>query len=155
MNARPEEVQLLPGWGDKKVQRWCQAVREPFRSKKAAKRGLSSEQTPGESRDLSNPDVESVTPMIQANANVPERGDTTDAGQRLSTRPAEDVAVVEPVEHEGESLRDSTGEKPKMQSIVTPTSGSVDSSAPSRKRPASPDMSDGVMAALTKLRQNG
>jgi DNA excision repair protein ERCC-1 len=132
VNARPEEVLLLPGWGEKKVQRWCQAVREPFRVRKAAKRVLDSEETAGTLRDLSNPKGESVTHMMQSDANAPKHGDISDAGQRLSTRPAEDVAVVEPDEHVG-----------------------AEASAPSRKRPASPEMSDGVMAALAKLRQNG
>ena len=152
VNARPEEVMLLPGWGEKKVQRWCQAVREPFRVRKAAKRVLDSEQTPGASRDLSNPESESVTPRIQSNANPPERGEISDAGQRLSTIPAEDIV---PDEHEGEALVDSAREKPKLQSIVRSASGGAERSAPSRKRPASPDLSDGVMAALAKLRQNG
>ncbi len=152
VNARPEEVLLLPGWGEKKVQRWCQAVREPFRVRKAAKRVLDSEETAGTLKDLSNPEGESVTHMMQSDANAPKHGDISDAGQRFSTRPAEDVAVVEPDEH---ALGDSAREKPKIQSIVGQSSGGAESSAPSRKRPASPEMSDGVMAALAKLRQNG
>ncbi|KAF2667305.1 DNA repair protein rad10, partial [Microthyrium microscopicum] len=31
INAQPEEISLIAGWGEKKVQRWCGAVREPFR----------------------------------------------------------------------------------------------------------------------------
>ena len=40
VNAAPEEISLVAGWGGKKVQRWCSTVREPFRVKKAAKRGV-------------------------------------------------------------------------------------------------------------------
>ncbi|KFY35399.1 hypothetical protein V494_05948, partial [Pseudogymnoascus sp. VKM F-4513 (FW-928)] len=40
VNARPEEVAVLSGWGEKKVKRWTEVVREPFRVAKAAKRGL-------------------------------------------------------------------------------------------------------------------
>ncbi|KAI4210804.1 MAG: hypothetical protein LQ351_006386 [Letrouitia transgressa] len=40
INARPEEVGMIPGWGEKKTQRWCGTVSEPFRVKKAAKRGV-------------------------------------------------------------------------------------------------------------------
>ncbi|KAF2842146.1 DNA repair protein rad10, partial [Patellaria atrata CBS 101060] len=40
INARPEEVALVAGWGEKKVHRWCNSVREPFRVKKTAKRGV-------------------------------------------------------------------------------------------------------------------
>lgn len=40
VNARPEEIGGLAGWGEKKVQRWCETVRDPFRVKKAARRGI-------------------------------------------------------------------------------------------------------------------
>ncbi|MCJ1357714.1 MAG: ssDNA endonuclease and repair protein rad10 [Icmadophila ericetorum] len=45
VNARPEEIGNITGWGEKKVQRWCGTVREPFRMKKAAKRGIERENT--------------------------------------------------------------------------------------------------------------
>src|ERR1700760_66058 len=41
INAQPEEVSLIAGWGQKKVQRWTTAVREPFRSARAAKKVLT------------------------------------------------------------------------------------------------------------------
>ncbi|KAL8745996.1 MAG: hypothetical protein Q9190_001922 [Brigantiaea leucoxantha] len=40
VNASPEEIGMIPGWGEKKVQRWYGAVSEPFRVEKAAKRGV-------------------------------------------------------------------------------------------------------------------
>lgn len=40
VNARPEEIAGIAGWGEKKVQRWCGTVREPFRVRKTAKRGI-------------------------------------------------------------------------------------------------------------------
>jgi DNA excision repair protein ERCC-1 len=41
VNAQPEDLSLIAGWGEKKVQRWYSAVHEPFRSEKAAKKVLS------------------------------------------------------------------------------------------------------------------
>lgn len=38
INADPETVSVIGGWGEKKVRSWCRAVEEPFRIKKAAKR---------------------------------------------------------------------------------------------------------------------
>lgn len=38
VNAQPEQISSVPGWGEKKVRQWCNAVREDFRvetSKKA------------------------------------------------------------------------------------------------------------------------
>ncbi|KAJ5757902.1 uncharacterized protein N7511_006596 [Penicillium nucicola] len=31
INAQPEQISAVPGWGEKKVQQWCNAVREDFR----------------------------------------------------------------------------------------------------------------------------
>ena len=31
VNAQPEQISSVPGWGEKKVQQWCNAVREDFR----------------------------------------------------------------------------------------------------------------------------
>lgn len=36
VNARPEEIGAITGWGEKKVQRWCETVRQPFRVRRAA-----------------------------------------------------------------------------------------------------------------------
>jgi DNA excision repair protein ERCC-1 len=36
VNAAPEEVMMISGWGQQKVQRWERAVREPFRVRKSA-----------------------------------------------------------------------------------------------------------------------
>ncbi|KAI9839891.1 MAG: hypothetical protein M1819_000083 [Sarea resinae] len=40
--ARPEEIAMIAGWGEKKVQRWSKTVREGFRVKKTAAVGASS-----------------------------------------------------------------------------------------------------------------
>ena len=48
VNARPEEVAVVSGWGEKKVRKWCTVVDEPFRAKKAAKRGLLRKETTGD-----------------------------------------------------------------------------------------------------------
>ncbi|KAG9237116.1 putative mating-type switching protein swi10 [Amylocarpus encephaloides] len=45
VNARPEEIAIVGGWGEKKVKRWCGVVDEPFRARKAAKRTLTRKET--------------------------------------------------------------------------------------------------------------
>ncbi|PMD55679.1 uncharacterized protein K444DRAFT_616743 [Hyaloscypha bicolor E] len=45
INARPEEIAIVGGWGEKKVRRWCAVVDEPFRARKAAKKGLARRET--------------------------------------------------------------------------------------------------------------
>lgn len=40
VNARPEEVGGVAGWGEMKVRRWCEGVRDPFRVRRAGKREI-------------------------------------------------------------------------------------------------------------------
>lgn len=44
VNADAEQLGMLSGWGGIKVKRWTEAVGEPFRVKKAAKRGAKASQ---------------------------------------------------------------------------------------------------------------
>ncbi|KAJ5718126.1 Mating-type switching protein swi10 [Penicillium malachiteum] len=39
INAQPEQISSVPGWGEKKVQQWCNAVREDFRVESTKKAG--------------------------------------------------------------------------------------------------------------------
>ncbi|KAJ5176407.1 Mating-type switching protein swi10 [Penicillium canariense] len=46
VNGQPEQISSVPGWGEKKVQQWCNAVREDFRvetTKKASAPGPKSQ----------------------------------------------------------------------------------------------------------------
>lgn len=45
INARPEEIAVVGGWGEKKVRKWCSVVDEPFRARKAARRELGRKET--------------------------------------------------------------------------------------------------------------
>ncbi|PGH27093.1 hypothetical protein AJ80_01280 [Polytolypa hystricis UAMH7299] len=42
VNATPEQISSVPGWGEKKVQQWTAAVREEFRIRGPAKKTASS-----------------------------------------------------------------------------------------------------------------
>ncbi|KAJ0110118.1 hypothetical protein J7T55_000550 [Diaporthe amygdali] len=45
INADPETIGVIGGWGEKKVKAWTKAVEEPFRVRKAAKRRLNAEES--------------------------------------------------------------------------------------------------------------
>jgi DNA excision repair protein ERCC-1 len=103
VNAQPEDLSLIAGWGEKKVQRWYNAVHEPFRSERAAKKVLSV-------RDSAGPRPLAPTRATEAE----EDGDD------------DDEAFAAPQEV-------STG----------------------RKRSPEPEGSEGVMAALARMRNQG
>lgn len=159
VNARHEDVAGIAGWGEKKVQRWCAAVREPFRIQRAAKRGLGREQSSVQSRPISmsrggtRGEEGSATPGVGETAAAAELGiGEADADQRPSTRIAEEV---DPVEEDDESLFVTEAEAVTAAPVVRPKPpADVQEEPPPKKRKQNDDaVSDGVMAALSKLRK--
>lgn len=167
INATPEEIGLIAGWGDKKVQRWCNAVREPFRVKKAGRRGLSRDDTRATmSRDISmaeganerpekpanddiaHPRVDDAIPLaIEMERSAPFAAAQSDADKRPNHRPAEELNIA------GSSAEERDGVL-AIGTEVAPFSKSQSSDTlPAKRKPAEDDMSEGVLAALNKLRK--
>ncbi|KAL2863072.1 DNA repair protein RAD10 [Aspergillus lucknowensis] len=48
VNAQPEQISAVPGWGEKKVKQWCSAVREDFRVEKAKRRTAPQRAVPSQ-----------------------------------------------------------------------------------------------------------
>ncbi|KAJ5081459.1 Mating-type switching protein swi10 [Penicillium alfredii] len=48
VNAQPEQISAVPGWGGKKVQQWCNAVREDFRVETAKKSSATNTRLPSQ-----------------------------------------------------------------------------------------------------------
>ncbi|KAL8732757.1 MAG: hypothetical protein Q9166_002538 [cf. Caloplaca sp. 2 TL-2023] len=159
VNARPEEIGMIPGWGEKKVQRWCQTVNEPFRVRKAAKRGIglsrgeSSTNVPRQDSLLveaedqttaqggSDAAPRSLSPIKPVSIRERSRASATpDAERRPPKRLAEEAPVWEPGEDEEEALLAATGEERPAAKL-------------SKKTQEPSALNDGMMAALAKLRQ--
>ncbi|KAB8339128.1 hypothetical protein FH972_022064 [Carpinus fangiana] len=140
INARPEEVALVAGWGDKKVNRWCNTVREPFRVRKAARRGISKENSrPSISRDPSRaePDVE-VAPAARSQDVALEdsnMADTLDA----------ELPEMDVDEDEEQALLEAGS--------TIASKASLDSTRKKKKSEVEP--SEGIAAALAKYRNGG
>lgn len=99
VNARPEEIGTIPGWGEKKVERWYNTVNEPFRVATAARRGLKREQS---SMARGAPEVESSDEdqgperpshiPIGRNINLGSQRSSGDMISRKSARPHVETA---------------------------------------------------------------
>ncbi|GAO13374.1 uncharacterized protein UV8b_00646 [Ustilaginoidea virens] len=66
INAEPEQLGLISGWGGIKVKRWTAAIEEPFRAKKAAKRGLQASKHAQAASPASLDDTERISRVEQA-----------------------------------------------------------------------------------------
>ncbi|CAG8935307.1 unnamed protein product [Penicillium salamii] len=111
INAQPEQISAVPGWGEKKVQQWCSAVREDFRVEGSKKSSAAPRRPPP------------VAPAVDRSENVDEE-DEEEAILR---------AVLE------ESRRTAASEAAKTSETPADQEG----------------MSDGITAALARLRENG
>ncbi|KAI4135447.1 MAG: hypothetical protein LQ347_000666 [Umbilicaria vellea] len=173
VNARPEEIGTIAGWGEKKVQRWCETVRENFRVKKAARRGLAQERTEsytGLTREdsLFEEDTEGTrTPAtLGVGAPIPvglipsrkisslgEKGANTtpDADGRIENRVAEDVLMWEPGEDEEEALLLAAAEEEDR--LSTQTNGPIDLAVSNKATRNEEELSEGITTALAKLRE--
>lgn len=167
VNARHEDVAGIAGWGEKKVERWCASVREPFRIQRAAKRGLSTETTLASqaasraqtlSRDATRMESDSPLPpgtglgssiLATRPANTIDAVPESDADRRPNTRPAEQVGAGDFADDEEALAEAMTGP------AVPPSkpSKTVAEPSPKKRKPDDDPLSDGVMAALSKLRK--
>lgn len=172
INARPEEIGTIAGWGEKKVQRWCETVRENFRVKKAARRGLALERADS-SRGLTREDSlfeeateESATPArLGVGASIPvglvpsqevsSLGEnrlvaTPDVERRSEKRVAEDVPMWEPGEDEEEALFLAAAEEEDR--LATEKNGASGLTGSKKATAGEEELSEGIMTALAKLR---
>ena len=174
VNARPEEIGTIAGWGEKKVERWCQSVREPFRIRKTARRGIArTESSIGLTRDESSvglrrdnslfEDGEESTRQEVSSVRTPSKelpavgasSSRLDAVRTPSKRAATEVPLWEPGEDEVEALllaaaegEGSSSDKPQFAGDANTNSQVPD------KDPTQPSgVSEGMMAALAKLRE--
>ncbi|KAM0262298.1 hypothetical protein ACHAQJ_001767 [Trichoderma viride] len=148
INAEPEQLSMMSGWGGVKVKRWAAAVEEPFRAKKAGKRGFQSSSTAAAGRD-------SRTASKKTDADLPE-----------NEKPGSGAPPTKMKSHSSSSKYDSPAgsAQPPAQFRFLDEDSEDDEEAFEKQAPQptepqpnkeSSQLSEGVAAALAKLRQNG
>ncbi|EOA82200.1 ssDNA endonuclease and repair protein rad10 [Exserohilum turcicum] len=157
INASPEEIGLIAGWGDKKVQRWCNAVREPFRVQKAARRGLVEESrnmpvaegedqapTATHAGDTAHQRVDDAIPLAkELERSAPFAPSGSDADKRPEHRPAEYLN-----EDDEQAMREA-----EMSGDLEANSAQSPLAKPAKRKQPDEQISEGVMAALNELRK--
>ncbi|KAJ5144069.1 DNA repair protein rad10 [Penicillium bovifimosum] len=118
INAQPEQISAVPGWGEKKVQQWCSAVREDFRVEKAKK----SSARPAQRR--------AQLPPVDVDDNPDQNMDEED----------EEEAILRAV---------------LAESRKTAASEAAQTSEPQTGTRQPEELSEGIAAALARLRENG
>lgn len=151
VNADPEQVATINGWGEKKVKRWCTVVEEPFRVQRAAKRRLVS----GEGSSA----IEQAVPLSR----VPLRdmpalsaGGTPGSSTPLSQQ--QNQAAARSSRSGQTPSANARGHEDDEEAMI---SAALEESRKTgaRERPSSgreeEQLSQGIAAALAKLRDEG
>lgn len=159
INAEPEELAIIPGWGEKKVKSWYTSVREPFRIKRTAK--ITADLV----RQESSMDVESdgqITPDAPVRRHIPissvpatlsreaSGADTPNKKPQPSNQKRQRVEEILPDDDFNEddeaallAAEEATVQTPAAKAKANP-----------RNEKKAPELSEGVAAALAKYRAN-
>ena len=159
VNAQPEELALVPGWGEKKVKTWVTTVREPFRVRRAAKSSAAlvrqevSTMSDDESGSLSRPgNVQAAIPIGTVSSLVNRVSGANElpknpGGEPSQKRPRLEEATFDDLDEDEEAALLALAEQ---ESAMSEAEKPKAAQAVNRKEP---ELSEGVMAALAKLRQ--
>lgn len=145
INARPEEIAVVDGWGEKKVRKWCGVVDEPFRARKAARRGLSRKETTDDGTERPEGVLDRAIPLSR----VPLREMNSVVGKS-----------IEPT-HQSQNLTEESqderipGDDDEEAAILAAQQEEEKAAREKKKGLARRDeeLSGGVAAALAKLRE--
>ena len=157
VNAQPEQIGEITGWGEKKVQRWCSTVNERFRMKKAAKRTLGREES---SIHETGEGTGNPTMPIPIGREVAKNQDVTSTGEETHTqdqhknpqkRLASEVPLWEPDADDEDALIAASNEQQPAKAPGVDPPGST--RAKKSTKPAEA-LDEGVAAALAKLRND-
>lgn len=152
INADPEQVAVISGWGEKKVKRWCDVVEEPFRVQHAAKRRLAESETADKAIPLSRVplrDMPSLSASLSRDSATPQPQPQPRPSTNSSRRPPQHTAVDE---YDEEAMLAAAIEESKKTMVQEQEQQEQASSSNAREEEK---LSEGIAAALARLRDKG
>ena len=159
VNARSEEIGLIAGWGQKKVQRWCSSVREPFRVQRTAKRKLDREESTTLITESRYVNQQQIDPTVTARFGVDEIMSANSKKSRCSGAESFDLVTLPELEDESPNWQPNQEEEEAIRAtsfrerkLLDPDSEKANSST---EKFVEVQPSEGIIAALAKLRDHG
>jgi len=151
VNARPEEIAIIGGWGEKKIKRWCGVVDEPFRARKAARRELVRRET---TLDNNGDGIEGVLDRAIPLSRVPLRsmGSITKKQAQLPTNIAQPVESPKQFHMWDPDEEDADDDVDALAAVVAEQEARVARERKSEQLRRDNELSGGIAAALAKLR---
>lgn len=148
VNADPEQVAVIGGWGEKKVKRWCSVVEEPFRIQQAAKRRLLTTET-SNAVDQAIPigrvplrDMPALSTSASRNSSTPQPQQV----EKPQSKPSQ-YKIWDPNDDD-----DDEDEDAMVAAAIEESKKTAALEGASSSRPQEDELSEGIAAALAKLR---
>ena len=130
VNAQPEQISGVPGWGERKVRQWSSAVTEDFKVEKAKGKSAPQRQQKAVGEGGGGMGGNKNVPLA-TNTNIASEGAHNDEEEAMLLAAAEAASRAE---RQGDSTKENTS---------------------SSKNGADGEMSEGITAALARLREGG
>lgn len=154
VNAPAEELALIPGWGEKKVKDWCNAVQENFRVRKAAKAVVGikrNESSMGEIKDRG--DTRTLNRQTPIPISMVPIRETSGLGISKSG-PTPDPATKRR-RLEGFKSADADSDEEAAMIAAAEDALGAQHSVEGKARKGQETISQGIADALAKLRESG
>lgn len=159
VNAEPEQLALIPGWGEKKVKSWYTTVREPFRVKRTARQNvplLRQESSMMSEDGSTTPERHSINAIPIGRAPV-SRGNTNPGVDTETSRPTSSHKRQRLQEISPDDFDVDEEEALLAAEASTKTTNQHSKEAenvPIKAKRQDPQLSDAVAAALAKYRNS-
>ncbi|KAI6748049.1 hypothetical protein HG531_008591 [Fusarium graminearum] len=152
INADAEQLGMLNGWGGVKVKRWVSAVEEPFRVKKAAKRGAkASDKTArlNQALPLSRVPLRDMPAAVSAVASSSSRQPPTGEASSSETPQAKQFQFMDNTDDEDDD------EEAMLAAAIEASKQTAQTEEASRTSQTDDgeQVSEGIAAALARLRE--
>ncbi|KAI1826758.1 restriction endonuclease type II-like protein [Xylaria intraflava] len=160
VNADPEQVAIIGGWGEKKVKRWCSVVEEPFRVRQAKRRLVEGENSAILDRAIplsrvplrDMPSLSASTSREGTSSSTTAQPQSQHRGKASATSYGSHAPDI-PMDDEEEAMLAAAIEESKKTAAEERLRAS--NTAESATTSKAGELSDGIAAALARLRENG
>ncbi|GKT44140.1 mating-type switching protein swi10 [Colletotrichum spaethianum] len=165
INADPEQIGIIAGWGAVKVNKWVRAVEEPFRAKKSAKRQLDRTESSEGGRPAQVSRLDQAVPLSRVPLREMESMRGTLRGSHAVDRPASNQAKRPAQLERGNPDLDEDDEEAMIAAAIEESRRTAEAQAEAQTQaqaeeagsegPEGNSLPGGVAAALAKLRKQG
>lgn len=126
INAEPEQIGVIGGWGEVKVKRWASTIDEPFRVKKATRRAIA---------DVAATSSALVDPgLAMEPSQMPSIPAAAESGSRLGLRPQQGGVPSRAIDDEEEAMMSAAIEESKKTPRQMPGSSCGPTTTPRHPR---------------------